>query len=116
MKPCPSIAFDEAQRPVIAVEFPHDEVADRLDGEAEPSREDEARLRREILSRLLYFLTTRAGSKRIGQRVLVLAFIAGATPFKKQKQLAAKLGVSAGRASQILKFAKRELSKLAKPE
>jgi hypothetical protein len=87
-------------------------------GDNEPERtcEDEGQLRREILFRLLQFLTMRAGAKRIGQRALVLAFLAGAMPFKKQKQLATKLGVSAGRASQILKLAKAEFSKLAKPD
>jgi DNA-directed RNA polymerase specialized sigma subunit len=73
-------------------------------------------LRRETLFRLLYFLTTRAGSKRIGQRVLVLAYLAGATSLRTQKQLGAKLGVSAGRVSQILNSAKCEFAKLAKSD
>ena len=109
------IAFDEDRRPVLAVDFPHGEVAARVDGEAEPSQ-DEGRLRRECFFKLLYFLTTRAGSKRIGQRVLVLAYLTGATPFRTQKQLAAKLGVSAGRVSQILKSAKCEFAKLGKAD
>ena len=105
----PSVPLDDAGEPCGSVGF-------QYPGEDDPGApcEDEGRVRRETLFRLLQFLTVKAGSKRIGQRVLVLAFLAGATPFRKQKQLAAKLGVTAARASQILNLAKAEFTRLAK--
>lgn len=111
-----NLAFDDRGEVVPTVGFDFDAVEAHPDGEPEQSQDDVARARRETLFRLLHCLTTGAGTKRIGQRALVLAFLAGATPFKTQKELAAKLGVSAGRVSQILNSAKRNFAKLASAE
>lgn len=104
-----SVPLDDAGKPTLAVGFEYPS-----EDEQEALNQNEGRVRRETLFRLLEFLTARAGSKRVGQRVLVLAFLAGATPFRRQKQLAAKLGVTASRVSQILNLARLEFARLAK--
>jgi hypothetical protein len=105
----------EAGQPVATVGFSYPAEDSEV---AETAQEDQARLRREVMLRLLQMLTAgaSASARRIGQRTLVLAYLAGATPFRTQKQLAEKLGVTAGRASQILNSAKREFAKLARAE
>lgn len=103
----PNIALDDEGRPCGSVPFRYPSEA------SDPEREDEARLRRQVLFRMLHLLTKNAGTKRVGRRVIVLAFVAGATPFTRQKQLAKKLKVSPSRASRIVNSLKREFAKLA---
>ena len=94
----------------MAVDFTY--PADGAAGEL--AAKDAGRVRRETLFRLLHFLALKAKPKDIGQRVLVLAFLAGATAYGKQKQLAARMRVSPSRASRIVNSVRCEFSKLAK--
>jgi hypothetical protein len=108
------IAFDEARRPILAVDFPHGEVAARLDAEAEPDRQDESRLRRETLCRFLAFVSAHGSARTVGSRVLLLAFLLGQSDSKTQRALARRLRLSPGRVSQMLNVARRDFHKLAK--
>jgi len=108
-----SLYFENGS-PVPTADFDYGSIDERLSEDRELSARDASRLRREVIARTMAFLTDRGSVKFVGQQAIVTAFIIKATPaIKTQKQLAEKLGVSAGRVSQILKSAKRGLTKLA---
>ena len=104
-------AFDDSGARIATVGF--DYPVEEGDGEPELARDSEARLRRETLFRLLHFLTSKAGVKQAGQRTLVLAFLAGATSYRKQKQLASKLRVTPSRCSRLVNSVKCDFDRLA---
>jgi hypothetical protein len=113
-----SIAFDDQSEVVPSVGFDFASVHTHLDGEETSGDTDAAALRRQTLARLFQVLTTGANAKPLsakqaGQRLHVLAYLTGQSPCKNQRQLARLLGLSAGRVSQKLNFARRELFNLA---
>lgn len=105
------LAFENGE-PVLTADFDYPVEGDVAP--AEIAQGDAAAVRRETLFRLLHFLTSKAGVKQSGQRTLVLAFLAGATSYRKQKQLASKLRVTPSRCSRIVNSVKGDFDRLAR--
>ena len=86
-------AFDDDGNPVATVDF------------AYPDDAPEADTRGDTLAALVEFLrqlTADTPALLAGQRLHVLAFLAGATPYVTQRELAEALNVTPARVSQIL--------------
>ena len=103
-------AFSDDGTPVQAVAFDFDAVDSLVD----TNNDDLRRVRQETTVRLLQFLATRASARACGQRVLLLAFLAGASDCKTQLELAKRLGVTPSRVSQTLKSLRSEFARLAR--
>jgi hypothetical protein len=105
-------AFGEHGEPIGAVDFDYDAL-DRTPEDVDG--EDLARVRQQTIIRVFQMIGIGTGdARRIGQRVLLIGFLLRLNDCKTQKELARRMGVTAGRASQALKSARREFSALAR--
>jgi len=106
------IDFDDAGRPVPAVDFVYPD-----DSEAEVSSkftENAAaitKIRQEAISDFVARIALWGNARQIGQRFLALAFISGSTPYQNRKELAKAMKVTPQRASQILSSLKRQIAR-----
>ena len=97
--------FDEAGRPIAVTEPEvYDEHADSAS-----SRDD----LQTAIGNLFEILANSGTPFQIGQIVVVLAFLAGRTPYETKAELARHLKVSPGRVSQILAVIPSEFKALA---
>ena len=101
--------FDDDSEPVAVTSF---SFPDEDSSEAD----DVFRVRRETIIRLLQFITAgkREPAKTVGARVLLLAFLAGASDCKTQSELAKRLGITQSGVSRALISAKKDFSMLAR--
>lgn len=94
---------------VVPVTMPE---ADGEDAELAAVPDDVARVRREVIRRLLNFLTAdEAAALAVGRRVILLVHLLGGDRAKTQRELARRLGLSFGRISQMLNALKRCIRK-----
>jgi hypothetical protein len=56
----------------------------------------------EVVSEFLRMMTANGNALQVGQRMIVLAYLAGKTDCRTHAELAERLNISAGRVSQIL--------------
>jgi len=70
-----------------------------------------AALRLQAVRSVLESVTREADDRAAGRRALLLAYIVAPELIGTQRQLAARLGVTEGRASQMLKVLRRHFSK-----
>ena len=105
-----NLAFDDSGQPIATVDFSYPAE----EGDGDPPTEDAAReLRQETILAFLGWISAKGNARRIGARVALLAYLAGRSSCRTQRQLSKKLGLSTGRVSQILNIARRDLATLA---
>ncbi len=93
-------SFD-GNTPVAVVEFqqPEKQAAD-----------ERAKMRQEIMVRLIQFLTVGRDAKKAGRDLLIMAYVCQKTDCRSQRELANRLGVSPGRASQMIKLFRQKVA------
>jgi DNA-directed RNA polymerase specialized sigma subunit len=101
------LAFDEAGEPV-AVSHPVYETAD--DGDLDTIRADA----QTIIGEFLSMMTAGATALQVGQRMIVLAYLAGRVEANTQRELARALNVSPSRVTQIMAEIPSELQSLCR--